>query len=48
MSLNVPAVQVLYLAGLDDTINLAHQMGITTLNDRSRYGLSAGAGGCSG
>jgi len=45
MSLNVPSVQVLYLAGLDDTINLAHQMGITTLNDRSRYGLSLVLGG---
>lgn len=45
MSLNVPSVEMLYLAGLDDTINLAHQMGITTLNDRSRYGLSLVLGG---
>jgi 1A family penicillin-binding protein len=44
-SLNVPSVQVLYLAGLDDTIGLAHKMGITTLNDRSRYGLSLVLGG---
>ena len=44
-SLNVPSVQVLYLAGVDDTINLAHQMGITTLNDRSSYGLSLVLGG---
>jgi membrane peptidoglycan carboxypeptidase len=45
MSLNVPAVKVLYLAGIDETIDLAHQMGITTLNDRNRYGLSLVLGG---
>ena len=44
-SLNVPSVQVLYLAGLDNTIDLAHKMGITTLNDRPRYGLSLVLGG---
>jgi membrane peptidoglycan carboxypeptidase len=44
-SLNVPSVQTLYLAGIDETINLAHKMGITTLNDRSRYGLSLVLGG---
>ena len=44
-SLNVPAVKVLYLAGIDNTIDLAHQMGITTLNDRNRYGLSLVLGG---
>ncbi len=44
-SLNIPSVQVLYLANVDDTIDLAHQMGITTLNDRSRYGLSLVLGG---
>ncbi len=44
-SLNIPSVQTLYLAGVDDTIDLAHQMGITTLNDRSRYGLSLVLGG---
>lgn len=44
-SLNVPSVQVLYLAGIDNAINLAHKMGITTLNDRSRYGLSLVLGG---
>lgn len=45
MSLNVPAVKVLYLAGIDGTIDLAHRMGITTLNDRKRYGLSLVLGG---
>ncbi|HEX8974287.1 MAG TPA: PBP1A family penicillin-binding protein [Patescibacteria group bacterium] len=44
-SLNIPAVKVLYLAGIDDVINLAHRMGITTLNDRKRYGLSLVLGG---
>lgn len=44
-SLNVPSVKTLYLAGVDQTIDLAHSMGITTLNDRSRYGLSLVLGG---
>ncbi|MEK7506887.1 MAG: PBP1A family penicillin-binding protein [Patescibacteria group bacterium] len=44
-SLNLPSVKVLYLAGLDDTIDLAHKLGITTLNDRQRYGLSLVLGG---
>ena len=39
-SLNVPSVKVLYLAGINNAINLAESMGITTLKDRSRYGLS--------
>lgn len=45
MSLNVPAVKVLYLASIDGTLDLAHRMGITTLNDRKRYGLSLVLGG---
>ncbi|HOW60868.1 MAG TPA: PBP1A family penicillin-binding protein [Candidatus Moranbacteria bacterium] len=45
MSLNIPAVKILYLAGIDGTIDLAHKMGITTLNDRKRYGLSLVLGG---
>ncbi len=44
-SLNIPSVQTLYLAGVDGTLDLAHKMGITTLNDRSRYGLSLVLGG---
>ncbi|KKT82299.1 MAG: hypothetical protein A2925_00170 [Candidatus Yanofskybacteria bacterium RIFCSPLOWO2_01_FULL_44_22] len=44
-SLNVPSVKVLYLAGVDNTIDLARKMGITTLEDRSRYGLSLVLGG---
>lgn len=44
-SLNVPSVKVLYLAGVDNTIDLAKAMGITSLNDKSRYGLSLVLGG---
>ncbi len=44
-SLNVPSVKTLYLAGIDETISLAHQMGITTLNNRQDYGLSLVLGG---
>lgn len=44
-SLNIPAVKVLYLAGIEDTIKTAKNMGITTLNDPSRYGLSLVLGG---
>lgn len=44
-SLNVPSVKVLYLAGINDTLNTAEDMGITTLKDRSRYGLSLVLGG---
>ncbi|HEX7586326.1 MAG TPA: PBP1A family penicillin-binding protein [Patescibacteria group bacterium] len=44
-SLNIPAVKTLSAAGIDDTIELAHRLGITTLNDRQRYGLSLVLGG---
>lgn len=44
-SLNIPAVKTLYLAGIDETIDLANQMGITTLEERSRFGLSLVLGG---
>jgi 1A family penicillin-binding protein len=44
-SLNVPSVKVLYLAGLNDTLNNAQDMGIETLKDRSRFGLSLVLGG---
>jgi len=46
MSLNVPAVKVLYLAGVQNSIDTAHKMGITTLNGGpSNYGLSLVLGG---
>jgi membrane peptidoglycan carboxypeptidase len=44
-SLNIPSVKTLYLAGVSDTINLAQDMGIETLKDRSRFGLSLVLGG---
>ncbi len=44
-SLNVPSVKVLYLTGIDRAIDLAHELGITTLKDKSRVGLSLVLGG---
>ncbi len=44
-SLNVPAVQVLALAGINKTVDLARRLGITTLTDPSRYGLALVLGG---
>jgi len=44
-SLNIPAVRMLYLAGLNDSLKTAHDMGITTLNQPERYGLSLVLGG---
>lgn len=44
-SLNIPTVKVLYLAGLRDAIRLAGDMGITTLNDPDRLGLTLVLGG---
>lgn len=44
-SLNIPAVKVLYLAGVRDTLKLAADMGLTTLNDPDRYGLTLVLGG---
>lgn len=45
MSLNVPAVETLYLAGVKESIDMAHKLGITTLKDPSRLGLSLVLGG---
>ena len=44
-SRNLPAVQALYLAGIPASIQTAHDMGITSLNDPDRYGLSLVLGG---
>jgi 1A family penicillin-binding protein len=44
-SLNVPAVEMLYLAGIKDSIMMAKNMGITTLNNPNDYGLSLVLGG---
>ena len=44
-SINVPSVKVLYLAGIDNFLEKVHKFGITTLKERSRYGLSLILGG---
>ena len=44
-SINVPAVKVLYLAGVNNTVEMAKRFGITTLTDPKRYGLSLVLGG---
>lgn len=44
-SLNIPAVKTLYLAGLNSSLKLAADMGITTLNNPDRYGLTVVLGG---
>jgi len=44
-SLNIPAVKVLYLAGIDDTLQTARDFGMTTLTDTKNYGLSLVLGG---
>ncbi|MBN1483617.1 MAG: transglycosylase domain-containing protein, partial [Chloroflexia bacterium] len=42
---NVPAVKAIQFAGVGETIDLAHQMGIKGLGDPSFYGLSLTLGG---
>jgi len=44
-SLNVPAVKALALAGIKNTLQTSRDMGITTLTDPNRYGLSLVLGG---
>ncbi len=44
-SLNIPAVKLLYLTGIDNVLNLSEKMGYTTFSDRSRFGLSLVLGG---
>ncbi|OHA85513.1 MAG: hypothetical protein A2408_03295 [Candidatus Yonathbacteria bacterium RIFOXYC1_FULL_52_10] len=44
-SINVPAVKMLYLSGITDSLETARRMGITTLTDKSRYGLTLVLGG---
>ena len=45
MSLNVPAVEMLYLAGVKNSIEMAKRLGITGLNKTDSYGLSLVLGG---
>ena len=44
-SLNIPAVKMLSLAGVPNTIATAKDLGITTLTDPNRYGLALVLGG---
>ena len=44
-SLNIPAVKLLYLSGVDKVLGLAKKLGYTTLGERSRFGLSLVLGG---
>lgn len=44
-SLNIPAVKTLYLAGMQDSIKLARDTGLSTLIDWRRYGLTLVLGG---
>lgn len=44
-SLNIPAVKVLYLSGVNNVLNLLQNSGYTTLEDRDRFGLSLVLGG---
>lgn len=44
-SYNIPAVKALAAVGIPQVLNLAKQMGITTLNEPDKYGLSLTLGG---
>ena len=44
-SRNIPAVKLFYLSGLKDSLKTAEDMGISTLKDISRYGLTLVIGG---
>lgn len=44
-SLNIPAVKTIYLAGINNVLDLAKDLGYTTFSDRKRFGLSLVLGG---
>jgi membrane peptidoglycan carboxypeptidase len=44
-SINIPAVKLLYLIGLDNAVANAQAMGLSTITNPSRYGLSLVLGG---
>ncbi len=44
-SVNIPAVKVLHLAGLRDSLSLAKKMGLETLGSADQYGLTLVLGG---
>ena len=44
-SLNIPAVKALYLAGVNNVLDLAQELGYSTFAQRDRFGLSLVLGG---
>ena len=44
-SINIPAIKVLYLVGVQNAVNLAKAFGLTTLGDAAQYGLTLVLGG---
>ncbi|MHB8903830.1 MAG: PBP1A family penicillin-binding protein [Patescibacteria group bacterium] len=44
-SLNIPAVKAIYLAGINNVLDLAESLGYTSLSQRNRFGLSLVLGG---
>jgi 1A family penicillin-binding protein len=44
-SINIPSVKLLYLAGVQDSINLAESMGVGNLGNPGQYGLTLVLGG---
>jgi len=44
-SINIPSVKILYLAGIKESIETAKSLGITTITDPLRYGLTLVLGG---
>lgn len=44
-SLNIPAVKMLYLVGVENALEFGEQLGYTSFTDRSRFGLAIVLGG---
>ena len=44
-SINVPSVKVLYLAGMKESVEIMRKMGLSTITDPRRYGLTLVLGG---
>lgn len=44
-SLNIPAVEMMYLVGVETVLTYAEALGYTTFKDRSRFGLAVVLGG---
>ncbi|MBI4598980.1 transglycosylase domain-containing protein [Candidatus Uhrbacteria bacterium] len=44
-SLNIPAVKMMYLVGVENVLQFAERLGYTTFTDRSRFGLAVVLGG---